>query len=190
MRRRLASLLAASLLGTALMMLAPASPANAVGVCVGAVGSATVAPGLTYPVTATPTGIRPAVQAGFGVVFPLGTGTCVNTVGPTLKGLSATGTLSGWCGHSSGTGTTNTGEDFAYVSLGTLLVTTGELTGVVSAVPDTLAGHSCNSQNGAGGFIISGLAVKLTCMLGGLAGTTLPPLGPLGTHTIYTHVCV
>src|SRR5688572_21137334 len=135
MRRRLASLLSAALLGSALMMLAPASPAGAQGLCVGALGDAVLGSGLTYPLTPAAPTVRPAVQTNFGVNFPLGTAVCVNAPGA-LKSLSATGTLSGWCGHSSGAGTTNSGEDFTWVSAGHLLVVTGELTGVGNVVPD------------------------------------------------------
>ena len=198
MRRRLAMLLSAALVATVIGVFAPASPASATGVCVGALGTATVTGGaLSYPVVAGTFGVqvRQPVNATFNVNFPAATGTCVNSNTPGfLKGLTAAGTVSGWCGHSSGSGSTADGYRFAWVSAGSILVLTGGLTGIVNAIPDTLNGHSCNAAKpgGASAFIVSGVVLKLHCNVSKTKVTTPLPIpatlttvvpGVLSVHT-------
>lgn len=162
--RRLVSLLSVAAMATALLVIAPASPASANGVCVGALGSATLGAGLTYPnPLVTPSLGR--VATGFFVSFNPPS-TCVNVTGGTAvqKGLTATGGVDGWCGHSTGSGVTNTGQTFHWTSAGSFLVLTGSLTGLVNAVPDAVNGESCSPLGpGADVFLVSGVALKLHC---------------------------
>ena len=176
MRRRLAMLLSATLVAGIAAVLVPASPASAgVHVC-GGVGGATLGQGLTYPVTVS-TDLPPhpvhvlAIRQPRTTTFNFGftqIGACVNTNAPTVKstltgtGVTASGTVSGWCGLSSGTGTVTLGPSsgrFAWIGIGGTLVTTGAVVGVVAAIPDTLAGQSCNRELGANQFTVAGGAV-------------------------------
>ncbi|HVF74323.1 MAG TPA: hypothetical protein VM938_04690 [Acidimicrobiales bacterium] len=147
MKRRLALLLAAASIAT-VGMLAPTSPASAdTDVCAGT-GTATLgAPGLGYPV------VTPSRTVPFSFGFTAGTCTPVKT------SLSASGTVTGNCGLSTGSGSTTNGHSFSFTSTGTVLVLTGDLSGTVSAVPD--ATHSGSCTNGtATRFLITGEVVK------------------------------
>jgi hypothetical protein len=164
MKRRLALLAGAAMLST-LGILAPASPVSATAeadVCAG-VGDAFLSLGLSYPVTAE--GPQPPNLVSF--FFNLSLGACAALP----EGLSATGTLHGWCGHSTGQGVTNNGASFHFVSAGGTLVVYGHVAGTVNAVPDLLSGSCLNKT--ASHFTIVGAAV-LQPVLTGL----LPCVGP------------
>lgn len=93
---------------------------------------------------------------------------CVNTAGGTTtsKTLSAWGVVSGWCGLSSGVGVTADGFRFGWVGVGSILVVTGGIVGVVNAVPDTLAGETCNrnKNDGALQFLLASAGLKMHCV--------------------------
>jgi hypothetical protein len=196
MRRRIASLLGATLVLSALSVLAPAPASADNNVCVGQ-GTANVGPGLTYPVTVETTTaptvdvrVRQPRTAGFAFLF--GIGTCAPDLN---KQLTAGGTLTGWCGHSSGQGTTSNGHNFAFVSAASFLIITGEVVGIVNAVPDPLAANnSCNSSGGANRFLVTGAVALVHCPVAGVVVLTAIPItatltvttvGPLtvGVHT-------
>jgi hypothetical protein len=170
MRRRLASLLSAALVATAAAFFVPASPASATGVCAFFLGNANTSAPMTYPVTVVPNSFGPSITATvqqpvhttFNLSFT--TGTCVNLPG-VLKWLWVTGTVSGWCGHSSGNAVTNTGERFAWVSAGGLAVLTGGLTGIAHWEPDIINGETCNANKGLGAdrFLVDLVALKTHC---------------------------
>jgi len=208
MRRRIASLLGAALVLSALAVLSPAPASADTNVCAGQ-GIANVAPGLTYPVTAVTTTapsldvrVRQPRTSGFAFNFTIGT--CAPDLG---KALNATGTLTGWCGHSSGQGVTSNGHAFSFVSAGSFLLITGEVTGIVNAIPDPtlLPGNSCNSDTGAFRFLVTGAALLHHCVAvntvtlqtvpipPGLTVTTVGPItvgvhtGPLSEHV---RVCI
>ena len=215
MRRRLAMLLSATLLAGIAAVLVPASPASAgIHIC-GGVGTAALTGGLTYPVTVAtdlpPHPIHSYVHQARTTVFGFNftTGACVNSNAPTVKsptlgtGVTAVGTVSGWCGLSSGTGTiTKSGASarFAWIGIGGTLVLTGGAIGVVQAVPDTLAGHSCNNHTGASQFTVAGAVVafdhclptkpKNLTTLGAATLTstlvTLPTGTPVSRHSVHT----
>ena len=236
MRRRLAMLLSATLVAGAAAILVPASPASAgVHVCAGT-GIAVLTTGLTYPAT-TVAAVPPAVPlppnphpvhvtvthqartTGFSFGFGPA-GACVNS-NPTPPGpgnvkfsVNADGLVSGWCGLSSGTGTLRLGNNprFAWVGIGGTLILTGGVTGVVAAVPDTLAGHSCNSHAGASQFTVVGDVVAndhctvkskslipinntgtlQTTLISGPTGTPLVAVSThaTGTWHVWTKACV
>jgi hypothetical protein len=219
MRRRLAMLLSATLVAGIAAVLVPASPASAgVHVC-GGVGTAELATGLTYPETVTtalpPHPVHSTVQQPrtTGFLFTLDVGTCANSNAPTVKTtVDAVGVVSGWCGLSSGSGNLALGNNprFAWVGVGGTLVLTGGVVGVVNAVPDTLAGSTCNSNAGATDFLVNGAVVAsdhctaktktltttpvdptLTTMLISPNGT---PVAAVSTHTgpwhVWTKACV
>jgi hypothetical protein len=208
--RRIASLLAAALVATAIGVLAPASPASATDVCAGLNGTALLNTGLLYPVTVVPdantatlsVNVLQATTTNFTVNFGTGVGTCA-IGGP----LTAGGTVSGWCGLSSGSGATNDGFRFAWIGIGGTLILTGGLVGVVNAIPDVPGGQSCNQNKGGGAtrFIVTGLALKAHCAVKSKSLTTVaipptlvtPVAGPpltvnvhTGTWHVWTKVCV
>ena len=157
MKRPLASLLATTLAAGTVAALAPASPASAdTNVCAGT-GTAFTSP-IFYPVSLTPSGttanatvLAPNTGSFFFLFTFGGVGACVPDLG---KGLTATGTVSGWCGHSSGTGVTGQGHRFAWVEAGSLAVITGEVTGVAQVGPDPFVpGNSCFT--GATQFLVN-----------------------------------
>jgi len=212
MRRRISLLLATVLAGTT-MLFGPTQPASAAVVCAIGNGAVTVTPGLLYPVLL---GLGATAQDHFVDIlignqttplhaFTLGisVGGCVHVdASPTLAPGAANGSLLGFCGHSTGTGTIN-GETFAYVSAGTFLVLTGGAVGLASAVPTPLTGSCGHVATGAplpptttfglpGGatqFIVSGAGLGLNC--GGTTGVsqlvTVPTLTlpdpAFGIHT-------
>ena len=208
MKRRIAAFLGATLAASALVLVAPAPPASAdTNVCAGQ-GTATTSP-IFYPVRVVTTGTTASVTvlapntASFAFAFG-GLGVCA----PGPKSLTATGTVSGWCGHSSGTGVTGQGHRFAWVSAASKLILTGEVTGIVNAAPDpTIAGNSC--LTGATTFIVTGAVVLYHCLILKQKGLTtvtipLPPIHTLttvlsaslhatvtgGTQHYWTKVCV
>jgi hypothetical protein len=104
------------------------------------------------------------------------------------EGLFASGTVSGWCGLSSGHGSTHNGHRFAWLGVGGELVLTGELVGVVNAVPNVLGGQSCASQQGASQFLVQGGAVKVDCpteLVKSKASTNVA-----NGFTVYTKACI
>lgn len=189
MRRRLAVQLSAMLMAGSAAVLIPASPAAAgLHVCSG-LGQANTTAGLTYPVTVTsdlghPLHIRVNQPRKQGWFLSLSlVGECVNTNAPTLKGtVTAAGTVFGWCGLNFGEGTLHlgTGPRFGWVSVGNLFVVTGAVTGVAHAVPDTLAGHSCNTTTGASQFLLTEAVVAFDHCAA--TGKHLPPPVPPTTN--------
>lgn len=191
MRRRLATLLSAALVASGVAILTPAQPAAATGVCVQASGSVHMAASLRYTVTVTTPAyidVNGAVTTAFSAGFSVGA--CINTTGTTttVKTLSATGTISGWCNLSSGSGVTADGHRFAWLGVGTTLVFTGDLVGMASITPNALVGQSCNT--GASAFLASGIFVKHHCLVKskGLTTVDLPETWtlPLPFFHIYT----
>jgi hypothetical protein len=144
MKRRIGLLLAAATVLTAVGMFVP-SPASAhTDACVGAAGRATLSAGLGLPPS--------SVTANFNITF--NTGACA-----AKATLSASGTVTGACGQSRGFGTTTNGHNFLWTSAGTLLVLTGEVSGVVTAASDpTVANNSC-ANGTAKEFVVSGAGV-------------------------------
>lgn len=119
---------------------------------------------------ATLTNVTNSSNTGFGVPqlhnqasatfsFNLGNGACV---AKGLGGLRAGGTVTGWCGLSSGAGITNNGHSFVFTSVGTSLVVSGEVDGEVSAAEDPLDAGTCTNAS-ATHFLITGAAVKHHC---------------------------
>lgn len=160
MRARLAAFLATTSIATALVALAPVSPASAdTNVCAGQ-GSLTTGP-LVYPVTAT---TAPSVTINqprtVAFAFGIGIGTCAPDLG---KSLTATGTLTGWCGLWSGQGITGQGHQFAWLAAGGVAVFTGELDGVALVTPNVLAGQSC--LTGATSFLVTLVALLRHCLI-------------------------
>lgn len=179
MRRRLAILLAAALAASTFAVLAPTRPAVAdTDACAGTGTAIVGAPGLLYPgvgnsVTTTGTTTNSTVQLARKLPFSFAfhsppQGTC-----SFKAGLFATGLVSGWCGHSWGTGVTDNGHRFAWVQAGPSWVITGELDGLIQAVPDVLAGESC--ATGALGFVIAGAVELRHCAASKTKSETLTP---------------
>lgn len=211
MRRRLATLLSAALVAAGMATLVPARPAAATGVCTG-LGNLTTGAPLTFPITALlldpslphplHVTVHQPVTTGFVVSFPVGT--CINTNGAatTTKTLTATGVVSGWCGLLSGFGVTGDGFRFAVIMVGTAVIHTGGLNGLVTGIPDTLAGQSCNRNKGSGAtqFIVGGATLKTHCTISKQKGlTTVPapaslatvnllPIATVGVHTGAPHI--
>ncbi|HVF74321.1 MAG TPA: hypothetical protein VM938_04680 [Acidimicrobiales bacterium] len=149
MKRRLALLLAAASIAT-VGMLAPTSPASAnTDVCAGT-GTATLSVGFGYPVNTVHVLHPHTANFSFGFTA----GTCVSKTS-----LSASGTVTGYCGLSSGGGATTNGHSFNFTSTGTVLVLTGDVTGTVSAAPDPTHSGSCTNET-ATRFLITGEVVK------------------------------
>ncbi|HEX2040576.1 MAG TPA: hypothetical protein VHF47_12700 [Acidimicrobiales bacterium] len=108
---------------------------------------------LFNPATATPLPPQARVRQPTLASFVLShvVGGC-----PNMSGL-----VMGYCGHAAGTGTSAFGHRFAFVIAGSLLVSTGGVSGVALATPDALGGQSCNA--GATQFIVAGGAVFTSC---------------------------
>ena len=206
MRRRISLLLAAMLAGTT-MLFGPAQPASSVQLCTVVGGNVTVTPGLLWPVLLG-LGAIPAPGKDHAIDVLIGNqantihgftgnfgvaGTCVHVDGsPALDPLVVNGSLLGFCGHSTGTGTIN-GETFAYVSAGGLLILTGGVVGTATAAPVPLTGscwHVSTSApfgptttfalpGGATQFLVGGVGVGLNC-----SATTTVTNTLLGTHTL------
>ena len=210
MRRRLAMLLSATLVAGLAVILVPASPASAgVHVC-GISGQASLTTGLTYPVTAAvglpwgplpphPHPIHITVHQPRTTTFVFNVsivGGCINSNPPNVKSptfgtpITAFGTVSGWCGLSSGSGTitlTASNMRFAWIDVGGILVVTGGVAGVVNAMPDTLAGHSCNNSNaGASQLILSGSLVAFDHCPVKFKGLTPVPIPGFLTTTLFS----
>jgi hypothetical protein len=179
--KRFVGLLSAAMLAATVAVLAPTSTASA-DVCAGT-GSATVgAPGLFYPVAGE--------SKTLGFTFATTVGACAPPV--STGGLGATGTVQGYCGHSTGSGNDGQGHTVQWTSAGSFLVLTGEVVGVVNAVPNAAAGQSCTS--GALSFLVTGVVTRQNCttksLTAGLTSTDLPaPAGDVGVH-YSVHSCV
>lgn len=184
MRRRFAAFLATLLAAGTLAVLAP-QPANAIDICAGT-GTASTDPVFYPPFTGT---LTPG-NARLTFRFTFTVGSCVHL--PTAgmgKTINAGGTFSGWCGLSSGTGMTDNGALFAWVGLGSMLVLTGHLEGLVNATPDVVNQESCSpTGTGALNFLVTGGAVLLNChgVLGPNLGTLVP--NPLGGELFHLFV--
>lgn len=140
MKRRIGLLLAAAVVSTVGIL--GASPAQAhTTVCAGN-GTATLSTGFSIPTTWR--------TANFS--FSLNTGACADG-----SSLSATGTVNGACGESSGYGITNSGHVFTFVSTGGTLYVTGQVTGQVTVIEDPNDANSCLNGN-AIRFLITGSA--------------------------------
>jgi hypothetical protein len=178
MRRRISLLLAAVLAGTTLMLFGPTQPANAVVVCAGQ-GTATVNPGLLYPILGGITGPgkdhvvdiligKDNTPSGFSISLDVGVGCTHVAVPPTTGPAAGAGILKGYCGHSSGTGAIG-GQQFSYVSVGTFLILTGHVVGVASAIPTPGTGSCAHFEpvtplpSGATQFLVTGAGVGLNC---------------------------
>lgn len=151
MRRRISLLLAVVLAGSTLTLFGPSQPASAMLVCGGS-GTAFVTPGLLFPVLLGVLGGpakdhtidiligSPNIPHAVGWLFA--PSTCVHTaVPPTTRPLGGFGILRGYCGHAAGTGTLS-GEPFAFVHLGTLLIFTGHFVGAGNVLLTSTTG-SC-----------------------------------------------
>jgi hypothetical protein len=198
MKRRMAMLAAVAAVSGIVTMFSPSSPAQAAvhAVCAGT-GNANLDNTLFYPVNSTTTGI-PLSPRSANFTFHLGedgnVGVCLTGTTPTVGGPSATGTVHGWCGLSVGSGTvTGAGSTFSWIGIGSFLLVTGEVSGLVNASPNLLGGDSCLT-NGADDFIVTGVAVQKSCTLGTPISVTatVPPVPPV-THAGFTgsvHVCI
>lgn len=160
-RRRLPLLLV--LLLAASPLVAPRAEAHEDS-CV-AYGLMATSAGFGAALTADPTTADFAWSVSFGV--------CAS-----WSAVSATGTITGWCQLAWGTGTTDKGHTFDFVSAGTRVYYTGEMAGAGHMFPDPLAPGSC--ANGTVGYFITSVEVVLAhgvprrCdVTGTLCGTTL-----------------
>lgn len=201
MRRKLLASLSAVLIASVAMVLAPARPAAA-DVCAAPAIPAAVPAGLLGPVN--PPQIELTGQQ-LTILFPDGysAGVAWSLTGGVCTGggtVAATGTLQGYCGHSTGTGTSGPDHLVAWTSIGTFLILTHEVTGVVSAIPDpTITGNSCihggsvlgNTlgtplPSGALTFIVTGAVWRVNCTVEQLQ-TTLVLTGGVSTLTDIPH---
>lgn len=198
--RRVISFLAVALIAATAAVLAPAPASAHDAVCAGQ-GLATTGAGLLYPLVGSSTSGTGTVTVNLApttttFAFGFTLGDCV-PLGSKPGGLTASGTVSGWCGLSSGHGDTDnnpavTGpHPFAWVGVGSSLVITGELVGVVNASPNVLNNESCTAAGGADEFLVSGaVALRHCATTGSLLNTTtitsFQNLVAPGTHTTIT----
>lgn len=160
MRRRMASIIVALGLAVGSGALAPAAVQAHDGAC-GGVGTAQLSTGLWYPIPI----FASSVTTGYSFSFGL-TGGCL----PLKTGFNVTGTLTGYCGALSGTGTTDGGHTFSFTGVGQVLVLTGQVMGVLHVTLDPVVGGSCVNGS-ATRFIVKGGGIK--CHRTELA-TTIP----------------
>lgn len=182
MRRQAAIFFLAAAMSATAFMAVP-STAHAVAVCVGQ-GVLQSGPMYHHVIVTTPpfsptTGVRVTapVTTGFGASIVLGTCAGVTTTPSpqlTLDTLFLAGIKSGWCGQSTGMGVTNHGRGFAWVEVGSKMVFTGAMVGLVSAYfPNVLAGQSC--LTGATEFIMGwSVFAESHCFTKSKTSTTLP----------------
>jgi hypothetical protein len=163
--RRTALFTLATALGVVAMAFSPATtPAQALtphGLCLGT-GTAQLASPLGYPVGTTPGTLSSTHSTAFALHFNAPLGVCSTIPGLTLANISATGTVHGWCGLFAGKGTTNLGDDFGFTGVGSIVVVTGELSGIVTAVPNAALGDSCVNHT-ADDFLLTGVLVRGSC---------------------------
>ena len=134
MRRRIAVVIAA--VASVVAVPGAFSPASAhtdacVGISLGNAGT------LGYLATGSPSG-----TVGFGVQMGAGTiGTCAG-----LGNLSITGTLSGWCEVTTGSGETGDGHSFTVTGSGYALVLSGEVTGTIKLYAESTSALPCQPE--------------------------------------------
>ena len=180
---RRAARVVAGVLVVGAVTLIPAPSARAVGVCAG-IGTMTTAQGLFDPVTTSISTtevatVRLPVTTNFFLGLTSRGGVCVHTLGvETFFGdPSASGTVSGWCGHHSAEGVTSHGESFAWVAAGRTAVFTGAFVGVALLVTPLTADTRCNN---ATNFEVTGIVGgKTHCE--STAGLTPVPVPPSST---------
>jgi hypothetical protein len=177
MRKRISMLVAVVLMATT-MLLGGSQPASAIGLCAGH-GNGTVAPGLLYPVLLGLTGAGKDhvidvlvgdanVSHGFSFSFFVGASCLHVDLSPSLPLQPAVGTLKGYCGQASGTGTLAT-RPFSFVTVGTLLILTGHVVGIASMTPVPGTGSCAHVDpltslpGGAHDFLITLAAVAFNC---------------------------
>ncbi|HEX2040005.1 MAG TPA: hypothetical protein VHF47_09785 [Acidimicrobiales bacterium] len=165
MRRRLAVLLATTLVIATLGMLPSPPPASAT-MCVGQ-GTANTGAPFYYPgtptVTTSPSSVAVNLQVGPAYTsfsFSMTLGTCAPNLAETL---SAIGQVSGWCGHAWGSGVTNSGHRVVILIVGNTIVYTGGLAGIGTIMANALAGESC--VTGALSFIVVSALILLNCQI-------------------------
>lgn len=204
MRRRLLLLVAVFVAAGTLVLLA--SPARAVpaNVCAGT-GKLFTGP-LVHLVTISlavpPSAVTVTQPRTVGFALTLFTGTCAPDL---TKVFTATGTLNGWCGLVSGAGATANGQRFAFVGIGTALVFTGEVTGMMTWTANATKGENCN--HGALSFTVATIPVVAKGPCGGpkaktattipipatLTSVFVPPGFVVGFHTgpvtVHSKVC-
>ena len=73
-----------------------------------------------------------------------------------LHGASASGNVSGQCHLLSGSGVMAGHHNFTMIGLGTIVIFSGEVVGVLQFVPDVTTGHSCVGPPGATRFLLAG----------------------------------
>jgi hypothetical protein len=183
MKRRMAMLAAVTVVSGIVTMLSPStSPAQAAihGACAGT-GNAHLDDTLFYPV---PQSAPKSANFTFHLNGLAAACVTTNPPGTTTTGPSATGTVHGWCGLSVGSGTLTGGGSFSWIGIGSMLIVTGEVSGVVNATPNIPGGDLCSS--GADDFLITGVAVQKSCTP--TPPTSVPvtiPTGPTGS----VHIC-
>lgn len=163
--RRVAATLLSAVVVTALLGVTSSSPASASWVCAGNGTMITAAPFvyLLPTVVGTQINTREVHLTPFSMTFT--TGACVHVPSAsTNKTITATGLATGWCGLASGAGTTANGGRFAWIGVGSFMILTGQITGVLNVVPDIPGGESCSPIGpGANRFIFTGAFVLLNC---------------------------
>ena len=172
MRRRTAMLVAVTAVSGVMTMFPPTSTpaqANVHAACASVGGTAHLHSPLTYP-----TG--PSHSASF--TFHLDPDLSECTGAP--DNLSASGTVHGWCGLSSGSGVTSAGTSFGWVGVGGTLVLSGGLSGAVNAVPNVVLGDLCST--GADDFVINGAVVNHSCKAASLPPVSVPMTKPTNHH--------
>ncbi|HVF74322.1 MAG TPA: hypothetical protein VM938_04685 [Acidimicrobiales bacterium] len=147
--RRLALLPAAAALATG-WALGPVTPASAdIDACAGT-GYAILSVAFGYPVNTVHVLHPHTSNFSFSII----TGTCA-----TKPTLTANGSVTGYCGLSSGSGSTFNAHSFSFTGTGTVLVLTGDLTGIVATVPDPVHSGSCTDET-ATRFLFTGAVLK------------------------------
>jgi hypothetical protein len=150
-------------------------------------GNATLSTTLFYPVNSTnasaPLSISPK-SATF--TFHFSTGATVAVPGGTVSGgISATGSVHGWCGLSVGSGTVSGGGPFSWIGIGGTLIVTGQVNGAVNAAPNALLGDSCATV-GANDFIVNGGGIATSCATVNSSVTVSTPTGSIG-NLVHVH---
>ena len=163
--KRFAATLLSTALVTALVGLTSSAPAVAQNVCFGQGNLFTGAP-FFYPsptVVGTNIGFREVHITSFAMTFT--THACIHVPNATTsKAVTASGMATGWCGLSTGAGTTGNGHPFAWIGAGSFLILTGHVTGVMNIMPDVPGGQSCSPVgSGATRFLMTGAVVLLRC---------------------------
>lgn len=186
--RRLACRLLTTLVASTVAVFVPTTSADAdSGVCTGQ-GVANVWPPMVAPTTVTrlptPVGtttvtVQPPRTSAF--TFAVVLGTCTDPA----KAFTATGQVTGWCGHSSGVGVTSSGRWFAWVEAGGVVLFTGHVTGFAQVLADpTVGANDCVSNSvvfpgsppGASRFIVTYAFGSSPCTFFDLTTTVWVPM--------------